>query len=155
MGKSNGVKRKHEAPAEVLETEVRTCTVPLTEAERLERADAMVKCELQIEALKLERAALGRVIRKNEERRNQLGHTLETGTEERELVCTWMPDYSKNVLRLTRPDTREVIDTRPMTAEDRMVPMFPDAGDPPPRSPRPRGRPRKSLATASSGDSAS
>jgi hypothetical protein len=134
--KSNGAARK---PTEV-ETTTRKCLVQLTAAERDERSVEMSKCELVIETLKGEQSELGRAVKNHARRRNELGHALDKGSEERELLCTWVPDYAKNVFRLTRPDTREVIDTRPMSAVDRNVDLFPDAVDTklpkPPRAPR-------------------
>lgn len=136
-----------------IETEVRSCPVKLTESERIARGDEMSACELAIERLKGERAELSRSIKTEEKRRNELGHMLEVGTEQRELKCAWVPDFQKNVFRLTRPDTREVVDTRAMTLDDRQQDLLgaePAEQDdvvmvPPPRSPRPR-KPKPSRA---------
>jgi hypothetical protein len=113
------------------------------------RGDEMADCEVKIEQLKGERSELARQVKTHEKRRNELGHALDTGAEQRELLCAWQPDYAKNVFRLTRPDNAEVIDTRPMSAVDRNVDLFPPTNGaaatppPPPRSPRKRGRPSK------------
>lgn len=134
-------------------TELRTCPVKLTEPERLARGHEMAQCEVDIEALKGDRATTGRSIREQEKRRNELGHMLEVGTEPRELACTWVPDYQKNVFNLTRPDTGEVVDTRAMTAADRQADLLPleevDVGHqnivslaPPPRSPKGEAAPK-------------
>lgn len=143
MRKSNGANQ-----AKQYEVEVRAVPVPLTEAERVQRGDDMADCEVQIEALKAERSELARQVKTLEKRRNELGHALEAGTEERELRCTWEPDYPKNVFRLKRPDTGAEVDTRPMTADDRTADLFPEPTTPapPPRSPQKRGRPRKTPA---------
>ena len=147
MGKTNGAPK-----AKPHELEARACLVELTEAERVQRGNEMAECEVAIEALKVERSELGRQIRTQEKRRNELGHALEKGVEERELPCTWEPDYPKNVFRLKRPDTGEVIDTRPMTADDRTGELFSTHDDgplePPPRTPKKRGRPKKSAPVA-------
>lgn len=147
MAKKNG---KPAAPKAGHETTMRMCQVALTETERVNRGDEMADCEVKIEALKSEASELARQVKTHAKRRNELGHALEAGTEERELLCAWVPDFSKNVFRLTRPDTGAVIDTRPMTAGDRQVevfaephPIFPT----PPRSPR--GRPPKGARTPS------
>jgi len=133
------------AAATRIETEKRKCSVPLTAAERVLRGDEMADCEVKIEELKADRSELARQVKTHERRRNELGHALEAGTEDRELVCEWRPDFKQNAFLLTRPDTREVIDTRPMTADDRTGELWPDAVPAtPPRSPRPparRGRP--------------
>jgi hypothetical protein len=139
-------------------TEIRSCPVKLTEAERIARGNEMSACELNIESLKGHRASTGRTIREHEKRRNELGHMLEVGTESRELKCTWVPDYAHNVFRLTRPDTKEVVDTRAMTADDRQQDLVAVAPEddvvmvPPPRSPRPRKSKRPADAASPSND---
>lgn len=151
MGKTNGKRGRSVKTETTYETTMRTCTVELTEAERAVRGDEMAACEVKIEALKTERSVLARLSKTYEKRRNELGHALEAGTEERELLCSWVPDYAKNVFRLTRPDTQAVVDTRAMTVDDRTVDLFADDAGveplpaPPPRSPR--GRPRKAETT--------
>lgn len=151
--------------------EVRSCPVKLTEPERIKRGDEMAACEVKIEALKGDRATTGRAIREQEKRRNELGHMLEVGVEQRELSCEWIPDYQKNVFNLTRPDTREVVDTRAMTATDRQDNLFvvetvdlgpENMGDitpppPPPRSPKSDAKPKRARkrSTAASEASAS
>lgn len=140
------------------ETTVRQCQVKLTEAERVNRGDEMADCEVKIETLKSEASELARQVKSHAKRRNELGHALEAGTELRDLKCTWVPDFAKNVFRLTRPDDGTVIDTRPMSAADRQNDMF-EPGDahnlhlaPPPRSPR--GRKPKVARTPSQGPDA-
>jgi hypothetical protein len=110
----------------------------------------MADCEVAVEALKASRSELARQVKTHEKRRNELGHALEAGVEDRDLVCTWHPDYKQNAFLLKRPDTGETIDTRPMSASDLNVELWPapaaaaptaDAAalpPPPPRSPRPR-----------------
>lgn len=130
------------------ETMKRLCSVKLSEGERVKRGDEMADAEVKIEALKAERSDLARQVKSLEKRRNELGHALENGTEERELLCVWEPDYPKNVFRLKRPDTGEEIDTRPMSAQDLNVDLFPTSDTvlpPPPRVPGKRGRPRKNA----------
>lgn len=143
--KQNGSASK---PSNGIEKERRLCPVKLSEAERVARGDEMADCEVKIEQLKAEQSELARQVKTHAKRRNELGHSLDTGTEQRELLCAWEPDYQKNVFRLTRPDTREEIDTRPMSAVDRNVDLFPGSDtvlSPPPRVPGKRGRPRKNA----------
>lgn len=141
-----------------VETEKRRCAVKLTLNERDQRGDEMADCEVKVEALKAERSELARQIKSNEKRRNELGHALEAGTEERELVCSWVPDFKQNAFMLTRPDSNEIIDTRPMTATDRQGDLLESVHDlhvalppQPPRTPAPRkrGRPPKLTAVPS------
>jgi hypothetical protein len=132
-----------------IETEKRRCAVKLTAAECGQRADEMAECELKIEQLKADKSELARQVKTHERRRNELGHAIENKTEERELLCEWRPDYKQNAFLLTRPDTNEPVDSRPMTADDRNVDLWPmdapTATKPlpatPPRSPARRGRP--------------
>jgi len=145
-----------------VETEKRRCQVKLTAAELVNRGDEMADCEVKIESLKAERSDLARQVKSHEKRRNELGHAIEKATEERELLCSWHPDYKQNAFLLKRPDTGEQIDTRPMTANDRQGELL-GAEDgsvhdlhavlpaQPPRSPRKRGRPPK-LALAAEPD---
>jgi len=135
-----------------IEKERRLCSVKLSEAERVARGDEMADCEVKIEGLKAEQSELARQVKTHAKRRNELGHSLDTGTEQRELLCEWVPDYPKNVFRLTRPDTKEVVDTRPMSATDLNHELFPTNGavaapPPPPRLPRKRGRPASTTTT--------
>lgn len=156
-------KAKSNGTARTVEKEKRVCRVQLTEAERVARGDEMADCEVAIEKLRAEQSELARQVKSHAKRRNELGHSLDTGDEARELLCSWEPDYAKNVFRLTRPDTSEVVDTRPMSAHDLNVDLFPRAvatvedTPSPPRSPAPRKRgrpPRVTSAPAPEGPSA-
>jgi len=140
-----------------VETTMRKCAVKLSEAERVNRGEEMADCEVKIEALKAERSELGRTVKNHERRRNELGHALDNGTEERELLCTWEPDYAKNVFNLRRPDTKAVIDTRPMSAVDRTADLFDDVDTKlpkPPRAPKPKNKPTSPPTLTSIPDSA-
>lgn len=149
--KNNGAKAKSSSGG--VEKERRLCGVKLSEPERVARGDEMADCEVKIEQLKAEQSELARQVKTHARRRNELGHMLDTGIEQRELLCSWVPDYPHSVFNLTRPDNAEVIDTRPMSAQDLNVDLFPPtnggsvhdlhaAPPPPPRSPKPkRGRP--------------
>jgi len=147
-----------------VETEKRRCAVKLSLIERDKRGDEMADCEVKIEALKAQKSELARQVKTHEKRRNELGHALDSGSEERELMCTWHPDFKQNAFLLKRPDTQETVDTRPMTAGDRTADLFGDDDAPapvhslhsvpkkPPRSPsapppRKRGRPAKPTLT--------
>ena len=138
-----------------VETEMRSCAVTLTQVERDERGTEMSACELEIERLKADRSKLTRAIKEQEKRRNELGHILESGIEHRDLRCSWVAVYNKNVWELKRPDTHEIVDTRAMTAEDRQEDLLPveqvDVGTqtlelpPPPRSPKGERTPKKAA----------
>lgn len=139
MGTGNGSAKKKQ------QVESRDLQVKLTEAELLERGDELATCELQIEALKGARSSVNADINEQIKLRTKLAHTIDRGTEERSVQCTWVEDFPKNVYRLKRNDTGEEVDTRPMTADDRTGSLFAqessdaaDLGTPPPRAPRKR-----------------
>jgi len=124
--------------------EERELPVKLNEKELLLRGDEMAECELNIEALKIERLQLNKKIKAQIDQRGKLGHTIDRGAEDRPVRCEWRPDFAKNVFRLVRLDTQEEVDTRAMTGTDRQGNLAavsdvdePDGDDtPPPRRPR-------------------
>jgi hypothetical protein len=113
MGTSNG-------NGSTREVEQRLLPVKLTEPELLKRGDEMADAEVEIEKLKLDRKALNASIEIVVKRRAMLGHAIDRGSEDREVRCHWQEDFAKNVFRLVRQDTGDEVDTRPMTATDRM-----------------------------------
>jgi len=135
MAKTNG--------KTVRDTEVRPLPVKLTEPELVKRGDEMASCELKIEELKASRSAINGEISGEVKRRAELAHVIDSGVETREVRCEWQPDFAKNVFRLVRLDLGATIDTRAMSADDRVGDLF-DAADqtedmaPPPRSPKPK-----------------
>lgn len=129
MAKTNGKGR---------ETEVRKLPVKLTEPELLKRGDEMAACELEIEKQKGVLGGVNSEIKKATKRRKELGHVIDSGTETRDVRCEWIEDFPKNVWRLVRQDTGDEVDSRPMSANDRVGKLpFESRGDdmpPPPRS---------------------
>lgn len=113
--------------AAVRETEVRELPVKLTDAELLERADAMSAAELEIETLSIERQQLTKKINDQKRTRAELAHVIDKGEEPRQVRCSWHEDFQKNVFRLKRDDTGAEVDTRPMTSLDRTGRLFDDA----------------------------
>jgi hypothetical protein len=101
------------------EVEQRELPVELTEAELRERGDRMAEAELQIETLKSERRDLNAAINSQVELRAKLAHTIDSGTETRDVRCKWIEDFDKNCWRLVRQDNGAAVDTRAMTAADR------------------------------------
>lgn len=151
MGTGNG----NGSAAKKVET--RKLQVELTKDELLARGDDLANCELKIEELKLEASVTAGEIRKQQKLRKELAHTIDRGSEEREVECTWVEDFPKNVFRLKRNDTGKEVDTRPMTADDRTGSLFAagnaedaELGAPPPRTPKKRGA--KKRATTKGGD---
>ena len=95
------------------QTETRSCQVELRASERVELGHEMARHEVQIEALKLERAALNKRVRKHEQERNQIGHWLDTGKREQDIECWWRRSDVLREWHLQRPDTGETVEVRP------------------------------------------
>jgi len=100
------------------QTETRSCLVDLSASERVELGHEMGKHEVQIEALKVERAGVSKRIRGHEVERNKLGHWLDTGKREQDVECWWRRSEVAREWYLQRPDTGETIETRPFSGRD-------------------------------------
>jgi hypothetical protein len=92
--------------------------VDLSASERVELGHEMGKHEVQIEALKVERAGVSKRIRGHEVERNKLGHWLDTGKREQDVECWWRRSEVAREWYLQRPDTGETIETRPFSPRD-------------------------------------
>jgi len=112
------------------QTETRSCLVVLNALERAELGHEMGKHEVQIEALKLERAALNKRVRKHEQERNQIGHWLDTGKREQNIECWWRRNEATLEWHLQRPDTGETVEARPYGQLD-FTHELPFTADPP------------------------
>jgi hypothetical protein len=113
------------------EREQRELECVLTEAEVLARGDAMSAAELEIRTHKSTRKGITGTINDLAEKRLKLAEVIETGKEKRKVDCEWLPDYAVGQTVCTRLDTNEVIETRPLTSEDRQtgLALVPDAAD--------------------------
>lgn len=134
------------------QVETRKLPVKLTKDELLKRGDELAATELAIEELKAERSIVTSKINEQTTQRALLAHTIDRGTEERDVKCTWVEDFPKNVYRLKRDDDGKEVDTRPMTAADRTGSLFAANGGggdggalgmPPPRQPRKKAASKK------------
>lgn len=109
----------------------RPLPVKLTKEELLERGDRMAECEIEIEALKVERSGFNRAIKEKVDRRAELAHVIDTGEEKRDVLCKWGKNFPQNCWDLIRQDTKEVVDTRPMSPADRQAEIeFPSEPEP-------------------------
>jgi hypothetical protein len=90
--------------SEVETVVVRELECPLTEAELLERGDAMAACETAVDELKAERRRLNAQIREQSDRRADLAKIIEAKTETRDVSCEWRPDYDSKRYELFRLD---------------------------------------------------
>lgn len=134
------------------QVETRKLPVKLTEAELLKRGDELAGIELKIEELKAEASLTNGEVKKQMKLRKELAHTIDRGTEDRDVKCTWVEDFPKNVFRLKRSDDGKEVDTRPMTANDRTGSLFASNGGsdaglgvPPPRQSKKAAKKRSSA----------
>lgn len=134
------------------QVEIRQLPVKLTKEELLARGDELASIELTIEELKAERSATQGKINEEIKKRKILSHTIDRGTEDRDVKCVWVEDFPKNVHRLKREDDGTEVDTRPMTADDRTGSLFAaqsgdesELGVPPPRAPRKRATKKRAA----------
>jgi hypothetical protein len=111
-------------PNEVIE---RLCPVKLTDEEMLERGATMAKEELQIDELKAERRSLNSKINERVAERAKLARVIESGVESRPVRCHWEVDSKAELVLLLRDDTREEVESRPLTAADRQL-ALPELG---------------------------
>lgn len=92
----------------------------MSDADKASVLDDMAAAELGVENLKAEVRELNTKKRALEGHRNGLAHDVEMGTQEREVECLWVEDMAKNVKRLIRQDTQEVVEETALTLDDRM-----------------------------------
>jgi chromosome segregation ATPase len=111
--------------AEVEAVIVRELECALTQAELLERGDAMAACESSIEDLKSERRRLNASIREQSDKRGDLGKIIETKQETRDVQCKWIPDYEAKSYSLIRQDTGAEIERRDMPEADLQMRLLP------------------------------
>jgi hypothetical protein len=124
-------------------TEVETVVVrelecQLTDAELLERGEAMAACETQVDELKAERRRLNASIREQSDKRADLAKIIESKTETRDVSCEWRPDYDNKryeLFRLDNPDAAP-IEHREMPDADLQMRLIPPTPITKPKSPR-------------------
>jgi hypothetical protein len=117
----------------------------LSEEELIARGGQMAEAELKIETLKGERKMLNAQINQYVEQRAQLGHTIDSGIEERTVVCKWIADYTSNEWRLVRQDNGDQVEARTMSSDDLQVKMGFDAAEADTEPPPAKGK-RKRAA---------
>lgn len=92
----------------------------LSDAEKAELSEEMASAELSIEKLKGEVQALNTEKRGLQGHLNALAHSLDDGAQDKSVECHWVEDMAKNVKRLVRQDTGDVVDESALTLDDRM-----------------------------------
>jgi seryl-tRNA synthetase len=113
--------------AEVETVVVRELECELTNAELLERGEAMAACETQVDELKAERRRLNASIREQSDRRADLAKIIEAKTETRDVSCEWRPDYDSKRYELFRLDKADAppLDHREMPEADLQMRLIP------------------------------
>jgi hypothetical protein len=105
------------------DVEMRELPCKLTEAELLQRGDAMADAELAIDKLKDKRTKITKKIGEKRKERFELGVVIDRGEEARDVRCVWIEDFTHNCKRLVRQDTGDTVEEATMTAEDRQLAM--------------------------------
>lgn len=130
------------SPAAVV-SETRTLECLLSDPEKVQRGEAMSAAELEIEQLQMQRKGLNGQIAALREQRNKLAHVLDTQRETRPVQCHWEADYAAGTTHCIREDTGEVIEQRPLTADETQVDLTFDGDEEPAPAPPPAPAPRR------------
>ena len=109
-----------------METTIREkLRVKLSEEELRAKAQEHARVHFAMDELEeLKRSHMqqfGAQLKKLKTEAGKLAYDVSMGTEERELNCAERPDYRAFLVHIIRPDTGEVVRTRPMTAEERQT----------------------------------
>lgn len=101
----------------------RSCKVPLTEPEILEAAGRIGRqTQLLAEARERKKEVTAQLTADVEVHRTEvdrLGTLLANGYEYRPVECALSADFARAEIKITRMDTGEIVEQRPMTAEER------------------------------------
>jgi len=94
----------------------------ITDDELEQRKNALVACDNEIERIEQEKAQAmsgfnADLKDKRNERRTLLG-AINSGQEERPVMCFEEPDEKRHLMLVLRADNRTEVDSRPLTAED-------------------------------------
>lgn len=124
--------KKSRQKDEVVSTVKRMLAVPINEKLSLQKEHRITKAltEKKEEQEKMNAEILPRrkKIKELEGEIETLRSQVTKGTEEREVVCEVVKDYVHLKIQVRRRDTREVIEDRTMTAEDRQEDLYKGEG---------------------------
>ncbi|HEX5656191.1 MAG TPA: hypothetical protein VFX59_03310 [Polyangiales bacterium] len=105
----------------------RKLPVTLTAGEKALRGEEMAREVSRHAALEVQKKdetkRLGELIKDSDERIAELALQVNTGIEHREVRCVELPRHARNVVEIQRADTGEIVDSRPMRADERQVGM--------------------------------
>jgi hypothetical protein len=129
--------------------ETRKLPVKLTEDEITQRGRGMAKFESdRIKLMESKKAAAADFKAKIDlcgESLSKLSRAIETGEEDRDVECEWNKDFVRKVADLVRMDTGEVVETRPLDADELQEKLFPK------RMTKPKGKKLSGLDDGADG----
>jgi len=107
--------------------------VPINAALKQKKKDRCFDIDLEIETEQEQMEPYRARIRELQDEKRQLHEDVEKSTEDREVSCVEERDYAHREVRVIRIDTREVVERRTMTDEDRQAEIanLPKAGKKP------------------------
>lgn len=115
--------------------ETRKLPVELTEAEMAKLAIDAGHIQAELTPLRVEQSQVRSAIAEKLAQIKRLLEAAEQGHEMRDVPCTWKVSFRNKSAKLTRDDTGEQIDERPLTPEELQLEIFnPPEQEPPPPS---------------------
>lgn len=112
-----------EASRVMTDTVVRSCPVALLPSERHDYAVQLAQAVDQYEQLettkKEETARLGRALKAQRARLDDLALKVNSGKEYRPIECSVLFDFHRSVVEVRRQDTDELVETRSMTKSEK------------------------------------
>lgn len=101
----------------------------LTDSEVLRKGEALAAARLLIEELKDQRKAVNERINAQQDEVLKLAQLIDARSEERDVPCKWVEDFTHKVRKLIRQDTGEEVESAIMTADDLQDELDLDDGD--------------------------
>lgn len=100
----------------------------LTDDDRLQYAQRISELDEQDDALENERkmqaSSFKARIDENHSERKKLSRAIRSGEETRSAICTINYNHKKGIVEFVEVATGQVVSSRPMTNEERQLPLF-------------------------------
>lgn len=110
----------------------RSLPCKLTDSERRLRGVKLAEANHERAEIELRKkdasAGFREELKANGKRIEELSEQVSSGVEKRPVECCERPDEDRQVVEIYRVDTGAVIDTRPMTLDERQPKLFPLGG---------------------------
>ncbi len=111
-------------------TYIKRIEVDITEDEARQRGEELARIVKDIERVEAEKKASNADLKKRidalDARKAELAEVIRTGREDREVEVFNARNESRCLIETCRADDGEIIESRPMTATERQLKMFPD-----------------------------